>query len=318
MLKVFFTVDVEIWCDGWTDLDNKFNNAFQRYIYGATKKGGFGLPYQLGALNDHGLIGSFFVEPLFALRFGLDPLTEITGLITESNQPVELHLHTEWVDESPPFLDHHIKEKRQYLRDFSLVDQIVLINKGKELLSQAGVSDVNAFRAGSFGFNSDTLIALRENNIFIDSSYNATKMGLDSGLAPGKVLTQSMSHETVYEVPMTVYFDRPGNLRHTQLCACSFSEMEGLLWQALEEGREEFVILSHSFELLKNSQSQPDFTVIKRFKKLCEFLDKNRDCFSTRSFSDFSSMNQHQPAPLKSPLWRTGKRYLEQAWSRYV
>ena len=27
-LKVFFTVDVEIWCDGWHDLDTKFKSAF--------------------------------------------------------------------------------------------------------------------------------------------------------------------------------------------------------------------------------------------------------------------------------------------------
>jgi len=318
MLKVFLTVDVEIWCDGWEDIDNKFNNAFQRYIYGPTKKGAFGLPYQLKTLNDYGLTGVFFVEPLFSLRFGLDPLAEIVGLITESNQAVELHLHTEWVDEAPQFLPNHIEEKRQYLRNFSLEDQVVLIRKGKELLFQAGAVDIKAFRAGSFGFNSDTLTALGENKIFIDSSYNATKMGLDSGLAPDQILTQSMRHETVHEVPMTVYYDRPGNLRHTQLCACSFSELEGLLWQALEEGREEFVILSHSFELLKRSQTQPDVTVIKRFKKLCEFLDKNRDCFETVSLSDFSSRNQPQPPPLQSSLWKTGKRYFEQAWSRYT
>jgi len=319
MLKVYFTVDVEIWCDGWNNIDSKFNSSFQSYIYGQTKKGDFGLPYKLKVLNDYGLTGVFFVEPLFSLRFGLDPLKEITTLITEANQPVELHLHTEWADEAktPPL--PHIIEKRQHLKNFSPSDQKTLIATGKKLLTQAGVSQINAFRAGSFGFNIHTLSALRENGIFVDSSYNATLLGLDSGLMPNQIITRSLIHDGVYEVPMTVFFDRPNHLRHVQLCACSSRELEGLLWKALEEGRQEFVILSHSFELLDKSHTRPNPVIIKRFRKLCEFLDKNRDCFSTEGFSNFSCAPPlEQPLPLTSPTWKTGLRLLENVWSTYA
>ena len=81
MLEVFFTVDVEVWCDGWDDLDSKFPSSFQRYIYGPQCHGG--LPTQLQVLSDHGLTGVCFVEPLFAGRFGLAPLAEIVGLIDD-------------------------------------------------------------------------------------------------------------------------------------------------------------------------------------------------------------------------------------------
>ena len=70
MMDVFLTVDVEVWCDGWDDIDAKFPDAFQRYIYGPTSRGDYGLPYQLRQLQDHGLTGVFFVEPLFSTRFG--------------------------------------------------------------------------------------------------------------------------------------------------------------------------------------------------------------------------------------------------------
>lgn len=316
-MRVFLTIDVEIWCDGWDNLDSKFNSAFQRYIYGPTSKGDYGLPYQLKVLQDHGLTGVFFVEPLFSLRFGAEPLAEISGLINDYHQPIELHLHTEWVDEAPPFLPTPSIKKRQNLRDFSLDDQTLLIGKGKELLMQSGVSDIHAFRAGSFGFNIDTMTALKNNKISIDCSYNATKSGLKSGLAPGKILTQPFLYNNVHEVPMTIYTDRPGNLRHTQLCACSFRELKGLLMQALEDGREDFVILLHNFELLKSSKQHPDFTVINRFRKLCAFLDNNRDNFSTASFDDYMPQFKHQPPPLTSPIWKTGLRYVEQMWSRY-
>jgi len=30
MLNVLFTIDVEVWCDGWQDIDRKFPDAFGR------------------------------------------------------------------------------------------------------------------------------------------------------------------------------------------------------------------------------------------------------------------------------------------------
>ena len=79
-MNVFFTVDVEVWCD-FAILDKEFPSAFRQYVYGHTSKGDFGLPYQLKVLNSHGLSGVFFVEPLFATRFGLAPLEEIIGVL---------------------------------------------------------------------------------------------------------------------------------------------------------------------------------------------------------------------------------------------
>src|SRR5262245_63636701 len=92
MLDVFFTVDVEIWCDGWDDLDAKFPAAYRRYIYGPTREGDYALPGTLKILNDHGLTGVFFVEPLFATRFGLEPLQEVIGLDRKSTRLNSSHL----------------------------------------------------------------------------------------------------------------------------------------------------------------------------------------------------------------------------------
>ena len=69
MLKVFFTVDTEIWCGGWDDLDRKFPDAFQRYVYGPTDQGNYALPMTMEILSDHGLKGVFFVEPTSLFEF---------------------------------------------------------------------------------------------------------------------------------------------------------------------------------------------------------------------------------------------------------
>ncbi|MHB1213720.1 MAG: polysaccharide deacetylase family protein [Thiobacillus sp.] len=317
MLDVFFTIDVEVWCDGWRNLDEKFPGAFRQYIYGPTSKGDFGLPYQLRVLRQHGFTGVCFIEPLFATRFGEQPLAEIVGLVHENGQEAQLHLHTEWVDESRVPLLEDSNCKRQHLRHFSKDEQTRLIATGTKLLGRAGAREINAFRAGGFGFNRDTLGALAANGITFDSSYNASLFGPGSGVMPGVTVVEPIECDGVYEYPMTVFKDGTGSLRHAQLTSCSYRELEGLLWQALEKGRRSFVILSHGSELLNQAKNRPDNVAVERFHKLCSFLDKNRDSFRMCGFQGLKPTITHeQPAPLVSPIWKTGARMLEQAYRR--
>ena len=317
MLDVFFTVDVEIWCDGWNDLDQKFPAAFNRYVYGATVGGNYGLPYQLKVLADHGLVATFFVEPLFSKRFGSQPLTEIVGLFEGSKQEIQLHLHTEWVDESLQPIFETQGPKRQYLFMFSLQEQVRLIALGTDLLMAAGAREINAFRAGSFGFNTDTLRALAKNQIRFDSSYNATLFGSQSGISPRQLVFQPMEWAGVFEYPMTVFNNRFGGMRHAQLGACSYAELESLLWQALENKLDSFVILSHNFELMNQSKTKADGVVVKRFNKLCDFLNKNRDSFQTRGFNSLQPrISSSHSNVLRSSVFQAGARFIEQAYRR--
>ena len=185
------------------------------------------------------------------------------------------------------------------------------------MIEEAAGVGVNAFRAGSFGFNRNTLSALAENNILFDSSYNACMFGLDSEVLPDITVVDAFECNGIFEYPMTVFNDGTRFLRPAQLTACSSNEMEGLLWQALESGRKSFVILSHNFELLNKAKNRPDYVVVKRFHSLCEFLDRNRDSFCVKGFNKLQpQFTQLQPPPLASPLWKTGARMLEQVYRR--
>lgn len=315
MLDVYYTIDVEVWCDGWERIDEKFSDAFQRYIYGVS--GSFGLPYQLDVLNAHGLKSVCFVEPLFAGRFGIAPLEEVVGLIASMGHEVQLHMHPEWVDEARQPLLPNVRGKRQHLRYYSLDEQSSLVSTGIEWLQRAGADRPTAFRAGSFAFNADTLSALEAHRILVDSSYNASMFGPSSGVCPGQLLAWPQMIQDVLEMPMTVYADGRG-LRHAQLTACSSAELEHLLWQALEQQRPAFLILSHNFELLDRDLSKVDKVVVKRLHRLCEFLQRNSDCFNVRGMRDSMSAPAQalSTSTLSSPLWRTAARTLEQAWRR--
>lgn len=317
MLKVFLTVDVEVWCDGWADIDRKFADSFDRYIYGRTAGGEYGLRYQARQLRDHGLRGVFFVEPLFSGRFGSQPLAEVVALLREGGQEVQLHLHTEWLDEWPEPMFPHVRGKRQFMRMFTLDEQCALLAEGRRRLEEAGAGRISAFRAGSFGFNAATLQAVAANGLPFDCSYNATAFGPASGVAPGGVLTDVSREGGVVEYPMTVYDTGFGRLRHVQLGACSWREIERLLWSALDSGQQAFVLLSHNFELLTPSKQRADPIVVARFERLCSFLERHRDQFEVCGFDGLApSVAARQPPPLGGSAWHSAGRAAEQLYRR--
>jgi hypothetical protein len=316
-VKVFFTVDVEIWCNGWQDLDARFPEAFRRYVYGPTRHGQFGLTRTLQQLCDHGLKGVFFTEPLFSTRFGTEPLTELVGLIEQAGQEVQLHLHTEWADEASPPLLPGLEEKRQHLCMFDRTEQGTLIELGQQLLRDAGVGRINAFRAGSFGMNADTFGALTDVGIEFDSSFNGMAMPSCANLHQLGALHQPRWIEGVWEYPISLFIDGTGGRRHAQLGACSYRELEWLLWRAAEQGWESVVILSHNFELLNIAKTRSDPIVDARFSRLCRFLSDNSDTFQTCGFRDLVPQPiGEQPELPRSTRRRTLARITEQAWRR--
>jgi hypothetical protein len=314
-LNVLITVDTETWCDGWRNIDSKFPDAFRRYIYGTTPRGDYGLPFQLKVLNDNGLRGVYFVEPLFATRFGLAPLEEIIGLVRDAGQSVELHLHTEWVDESLIPIFPAVTRKRQHMHQFSFVEQCLLLEKGVELLASAGSGTLKAFRAGSFGANNDTLRALATTTIDIDSSFNSTALPCE--IKANEPVRQPSLLEGVLEVPLSVYTDGIGRQRPVQLTACSFGEMKAVLQDAQRFKWSHFVILMHSSELLNDGRTHRNPIVVRRFVKLCEYLSARRDRFPTVNFSSPTMLPYPERAGgLSCATALTLRRVAEQVWSR--
>src|SRR5690606_35024787 len=114
-MKVLLSVDVELWCNSWQTLDDDFPTAFDRYTFGRSEHGDYALPKTLELLNRYGLNAVFFVEPLFAARFGVEYLAVMVDLIRGAGQEVQLHLHPEWTDEALKPLLPDIPGKRQHL-----------------------------------------------------------------------------------------------------------------------------------------------------------------------------------------------------------
>lgn len=318
MLNVFITVDTEIWCNGWKNLDQRFSEYFKKYVYGSTVNGDYALPGTLNILADHGLPAIFFVEPLFSARFGLDPLAEMVGLIQEKNQEIQLHLHPEWVDEVGDVLLKNISEKLPHMTCCNQEQQASLIAWGLDRLEQVGVTDINAFRAGGFSANRDTLRAVAENKITFDTSYNVAGYQGVADMAPGELLTQPRFIDGVYEYPVSVIqSQRTHKNRILQITACSYKELVTSLNAAFDLEWDSLVIVTHNFELLSPDKTKVDQHVLKRFIKFCKFLDNNRDRFCVRGFQNLMPIDiQPQPKIMTGNQLSADLRVVEQVVRR--
>lgn len=316
MIDVLFTVDVEIWCESWDRLDERFPGAFKRYVYGPTRFGDHALPLQLAMLRDYGLRGVFFTEALFATRFGTGALQELVGLLQAGGQEIQLHFHTEWVDEARPAIFDSPRGKRQFMRDFTLPEQTHLLEIGSSLLRNAEVRNICACRAGNFGMGRDTITAVGKAGLRFDASYNQCFITPTENPLPNGYLLQPARLGNVIEYPASLI--RNGrSLRHLQLGACSFGEMKAALWAAHDAGWQSVVILAHNFDLMNRAKNGPDRVLVRRFRKLCEFLDRHRDTFRTTWFNDLDDrVADRQPEALAVGRYPRAVRHAEQAWRR--
>jgi hypothetical protein len=316
MIDILFAVDVEIWCENWESLDEQFPDAFRRYIYGPTRFGDHALPLKLAMLRDYGLRGVFFTEALFATRFGTGALQELVGLIQAGGQEIQLHLHTEWVDEARPTIFDAPRGKRQFMRDFTLPEQTHLLEIGLSLLHDAGARDICAFRAGNFAMGLDTITAVGKVGLRFDASYNQSLIIPTQSPLPNGNLLQPTRFGDVIEYPASVIWNG-SSLRHLQLGACSFEEIEAALWAALDADWRCVVILAHNFDLMNEAKNRPDRVLVRRFRKLCEFLDRYRDTFRTTWFNELDDgVVDHQPEVLAVGSYPRAVRQAEQAWRR--
>jgi hypothetical protein len=326
MLNVLISIDTEVWPNSQDWRSTSLSHEIDHDIYGITDEGDYGIRYQVALMNKLGLKGVFLVESLFASVVGLEPLREIVQFIRSNGQEVQLHVHSEWLEKiEPNFLPGR---SGQNLSSFTEAEQSLLVSKGIENLISCGAEKPIAFRAGNYGASLDTLSALASNGILFDTSYNTCYLKSSCKIDTPDLLVQPVRLRGVYEIPISFYRDWPGTYRHAQVCACTFGEMKNALNQAWKAGWYSFVIVSHSFEMIRRpgratEMASANHVVIRRFEKLCQFLHDNSDKFRTVFFSDLVStsiptdnlLSKTTRTIASSPL-RTLHRYLEQALVR--
>nr|WP_294810593.1 polysaccharide deacetylase [uncultured Sphingomonas sp.] len=310
--RVFLTVDTELmWRHHVAGLDAA--TIVRRSLEPAE----VGVGWQLAQLAAHGLKACFFVDPMPALVYGLEPIKRVVGSILEAGQEVQLHLHPNWTGAHAG--DRGATYGPFELIDYSLAEQVELISGAADMLAAAGAPDPIAFRSGSYSASDDTLAALAQLEFVYDSSHNGSEHPWPSaiGLEPRRIAP--VLHRGVIEVPVTLIEDQKGHLRHFQICALSAAEMKAALDHAVREDHAAVTVVSHGFELANRAGTRANAVHVRRFEALCRMLAERRGALETAHFADRPKMALGQDdSPLAPSVLRTRLRQAEQLWSNWV
>lgn len=309
---VFLTVDTELlWRHHVAGLP--IAEIFDRSIDPA----GVGVAHQLETLSRYSLRATFFVDPMPALLFGLDPIRRIVDPILDAGQDVQLHLHCNWTGAT--LGDRGMSYGKFELVEYGPSEQRDLIGGAAELLIATGAPPPVAFRAGSFGANDDTLAALADLGFRYDSSHCGSARPWPSTIGLSPLQIAPIRHAGMVEVPVTVIEDRPGAVRPFQICALSIGEMAAALDHAAAEEHGAVNIVSHSFELATRDGTRPHALHIRRFEALCALLADRRDMLPTKTFGEQPELAlDRDDRPLGPSRMRTGWRQAQQLWSNMV
>jgi peptidoglycan/xylan/chitin deacetylase (PgdA/CDA1 family) len=310
-MHVFLTIDTEIaWRHHAAGLDAATVEA--RSIEPA----GVGLAWQLALLARHRLKATFFVDPMPARVYGLDPFRRIVDAVLAAGQEVQLHLHPNWTTAA---LSDRKAHGAFELIDLCAADQRALLAEAAELLVAVGAPRPVAFRSGSYSANDDTLAALAAIGIAYDSSHNGAHHPWPSaiGLPPTRIAP--VARRGVVEVPVTVIEDRPGVWRNVQICALSAGEMRAAIDHGIAHGHAVATIVGHSFELATRAGTAANGVHVRRFEALCGLLAARRAAAPTAHFADRPHLPlDRDDRPLPASAWRRGRRQVEQLWSNLV
>ncbi len=284
--SVYLTVDLEcrLGCAG-----------YETPIYGKIGASGesYGLEFILETLEKFDLKATFFVEPFFSYKFGLGTLEKVCGKILRKRHDIQLHMH-------PYFKSTNDRIFKDKLFTYNYADQVSLIREAKGILLKCGVSDLTAFRAGSFTANNATYDALKACDIRISSSYNLNYLDRNCRIDLwGRHNDLFFYKGNILEIPITCFYEFnlfkfKNAFRHMQIGAASFSQMRYVIDRADFFNIKNVTVLLHTFEFINfidESKNICKFNAVNiaRFLRLCEFLSNNREKIEVKRICDIDA-----------------------------
>jgi hypothetical protein len=279
-VRVFFTVDTE------TSLGGAWRNGrgplpVARTIFCENGHGTYGVSLIMNILETWGFRATFFIEVFCSYLLGAEEVGRVFDSIRKRGHDVQLHLHPVqrfYRD----FLQGQGRREQDLMFQFPAEEQRALVREGVELFRQFTGAPPRAFRAGCYAASEVTLRALRDNGVFIDSSYNLASLDRTCGFRE-RPLNAPQVLEGVHEFPVTNFSSAgDGNYKSLEISAVSVWEILATIRLLKESGCRDIVLVFHSFSFLKNrdvrfEKARRDRIVIHRFRRLCAELAQMRD-----------------------------------------
>lgn len=155
--KVLITIDTEVRNEG-----RHLEDAFDRYVLGKVNNGDtYGCFWISDEIKKHGLVGDYYIDVYASAEFKNMPYAELCRRLLDEGHSLQLHTHP----------DRMYDRNRLNMHEYSLVEQTEIISTGISLMKQWTGKRPVGHRAGRYGADENTLIALQKNKLLYDSSF---------------------------------------------------------------------------------------------------------------------------------------------------
>jgi len=281
---VVFTFDVE--SEGELHMDSQLDPVCD----GGTRCGVMEMARMLSARH---LAGTFFVNPYEQAWIGTPAVRSVAAALDAAGQDVELHTHPESAYDPA----------RHYMYEYSLDEQVEIVRAGAALLHEWTGKPVVAHRAGAYGADANTLVALARNGITWDSSafWKHPNSRLDLLNRPRNL---SWSWAGVNELPVNVY----ERVDHARFLGIDFESQPVIRKVDVDwivnpqEARDAIagliaadvpaiVVFAHSFSFIHGKTADgtfiPDHVSIELFQVILDEVAKQK--LEVRTLRDFSA-----------------------------
>ncbi len=279
------------------DTENLQTPLFRKkYIYDLIYSD-LGVHQILKILSHFDFSATFFLNVFEYSIWGREKMTMISKAILTEGSDVQLHTHPLW----------KFDPNREHMWQYSINEQIEIIREGKELIKEWTGEYPIAHRAGAYGLNENTLIALKENNIPIDSSMFYSHPNCKITWTRNKILERN----GIIEVPVTGFYRDicwgagPLSLKirrsfvKTDIDWASLDELKNFVKEAKEHNIRVMTLFMHSYSFIKWDNEfvnfQPDYADIEKFTRFLEFIKSDKE-IEVITMGEFYKLYKENPS----------------------
>ena len=303
-MPVLITVDTETssGCRG----DGCFPSPLAGRIYGEFEGRQYGIPLIMDLLEQHGMRGTFFVNPHMDAWYPEAEVEAMVRSIVDRGHDVQLHPHPEFrcfrrckpAELQCRFLCTRAEGR---LAGASLENQVTILREGAESLARWSGRYPVAFRGPALLADENTLKALARVGIPVDSSVAGPQHPLASVLP----VNQLGVHGGILEIPLLAYEEDllvRRRVRFLDQESSTLAEQVSLLEQAGSRGVGAVPLLMHSFSFCDPANACPVPANIERFEALLSYLASRPDRFRVETMAGFWSLYQQEPSAYTRPV----------------
>jgi hypothetical protein len=237
--------------------------------------------------NEYGVTGTFFVDVYEHSLFTEAPVAELCVDLCELGQDVQLHTHPSWRDDprdSPELrqlkrTSFYMPQHLDFMAKLAVEQQTEVLEAGSALLHKWIGQRPIVHRSGGYSIDANTIVALANTGIPVDSSMNSSHSNSRITWSRNKIVERG----GVIELPVTVArvaagvpgLPLYGRALKTDVNVLSARHMQMFCEDARTNGLRFMNYFMHSYSLLDYSGDfesiRPHFAVEKELRKFLEW-----------------------------------------------